>query len=188
MENRWICVGISGCTNGGKSTLANSLLSFFPGSVVVNQDTFFRSDDSPEHVVIPELNHKNWERLESVNWEPMIEQLEEILASPIPSAHSLLIVEGHIIFNHPKLRGIFNKKYFLTLNKDECLKRRVTRVYDPPDIPGYFELCVWPMYFTNLEDVKKHCPDVYYLDGTKKREVIFDSVVQDLKSYLKKNF
>ncbi|GIY48783.1 nicotinamide riboside kinase 1 [Caerostris darwini] len=182
MQTQWITVGISGCTNGGKTTLASALANRFSGSIVVNQDEYFRSDDSKEHVLIPELNHKNWERLESVNWDAMMEHLENIIHSPPPEKHSLLIVEGHIIFNHDKIRNLFQKKYFLTLNREECLRRRVQRVYEPPDVPGYFDICVWPMYLLNLQDVEKNCPDVKYFDGNSEKDDILKSVINDIES------
>ncbi|GFY00779.1 nicotinamide riboside kinase 1 [Trichonephila clavipes] len=186
MENKWILIGISGCTNAGKTTLTSTLAEHFLGTVVINQDQYFRSDDSKEHILIPELNHKNWERLESVNWDAMMENLENIVNSPPPQKNSLLIIEGHIIFNHPVIRKLFHKKYFLTLSREESLKRRITRVYDPPDVPGYFDLCVWPMYLLNLEDVKENCADVKFLDGNDNRVDIFENVKSDIESILNK--
>ncbi|CAL1290319.1 unnamed protein product [Larinioides sclopetarius] len=184
MDTKWTLIGISGCTNGGKTTLASALANHFPGSIVVNQDTYFRSDDSKEHILIPELNHKNWERLEAVDWEAMMAYLENIIFLPPPNDDSLLIVEGHIIFNHPKLRNIFHKRYFLTLDREECVRRRIQRVYDPPDIPGYFDKCVWPMYLLNLKDVRDNCPDVKYFDGNTKKECILECVLSDIQSLM----
>ncbi|GFT14216.1 nicotinamide riboside kinase 1 [Nephila pilipes] len=184
MESTWTLIGISGCTNAGKTTLASGLANHFPGSIILKQDDYFRSDDSKEHVLIPELNHKNWERLEAVNWDAMMDNLENIMHSVPPHKHSLLIIEGHIIFNHPVIRKMFQKRYFLTLDREECLRRRIQRVYDPPDVPGYFDLCVWPMYSVNLQDVKENCPDVKYFDGNEKIENIFQNVLSDIQSIM----
>ena len=181
MDNSWTVVGISGCTNSGKTTLASFLQKTFPGSVVINQDKFFRPDDSREHILIPELNHKNWDCLNAVNWDTMMEQVEQILSSEPPSHRSLLIIEGHIIFNYDPMEKLCHKKYFLTMNKEECFRRRCTRVYEPPDVPGYFEKCVWPMYLSNLEEINMKVTNVMYLDGTDKIENICEKVLQDLK-------
>ncbi|KFM73370.1 Nicotinamide riboside kinase 1, partial [Stegodyphus mimosarum] len=183
MDTKWILVGISGCTNAGKTTLASFLNEKYPGCVIVNQDHFFRSENSEHHIHIPELNHKNWERLEAVDWEAMMENLSEVTSKNPRNEKSLLIVEGHIIFNHPIVRNLFHKKYFLTLSKDECFKRRCTRVYDPADVPGYFEQCVWPMYLLNLEDVKENCSDVIYLDGASNLKQITEFVLSDLQAF-----
>ncbi|KAF8792046.1 Nicotinamide riboside kinase 1 like protein [Argiope bruennichi] len=184
MDSKWTLIGISGCTNGGKTTLASALANHFPGSIVVNQDKFFRSDDSKEHIIIPELNHKNWERLEAVDWDAMMADLEKTIHSKPPNKNSLLIVEGHIIFNHPKLRNIFDKRYFLTLDREECIRRRIQRVYDPPDIPGYFDMCVWPMYLLNLQDVQENCSGVKYFDGNSRKEEILECVLSDIQSIM----
>ncbi|XP_054718703.1 nicotinamide riboside kinase 1-like [Uloborus diversus] len=185
MAGKWTIVGISGCTNSGKTTLSKFLSSSFPGSVVINQDHYFRSDDSPEHIIIPELNHKNWERLEAVDWEAMMETLDKTLQTPPQNIPSLLIIEGHIIFNYPGFRKLFHKKYFLNMNKEECYKRRVHRVYTPPDIPGYFEKCVWPMYLSNLEEIKKNCENIIFLDGTGYIKTIHETVLKDLQKYFR---
>lgn len=184
MNTEWIVVGVSGCTNAGKTTLADALKEHFPGTIVINQDDYFRSDDSKEHIIIPELNHKNWEKLEAVNWDAMMERLEEIASSKPPQKHALLVVEGHIILNHPEIRKLFHKIYFLTLNREECARRRRTRVYNPPDIPGYFDIGVWPMFELNLKDVKANCPNVTYLDGADERKNIQSIVLNDLSLYI----
>ncbi|KAG8190654.1 hypothetical protein JTE90_001264 [Oedothorax gibbosus] len=184
MNGDWIVVGVSGCTNSGKTTLADALKEHFPGTVVINQDYYFRSEDAKEHIVIPELHHKNWEKLEAVDWDAMLAKLNEILSSPTSHKNALLIVEGHIIFNHPELRKIFHKMYFLTLNRTECARRRSFRVYNPPDIPGYFDMVVWPMYELNLKDVRDNFPNLLFLDGADDRKKIQSIVLNDLCGYL----
>lgn len=184
MNKNWTIVGISGCTNSGKTTLATSLRNHFLGTVVVNQDHYFRPDDSKEHILIPELNHKNWERLEAVNWDALMQYVTQSLSSEPVSANALLIVEGHIIFNYPPLEKLFHKKYFIKLDKEECYRRRITRVYDPPDIPGYFEKCVWPMYLSNLKEIEMKSSDVMYLNGTDTKESIYEKVLNDLKTFM----
>lgn len=186
MDKRWTIVGISGCTNSGKTTVASFLQKSFPGCVVLNQDTFFRPDDSKEHILIPELNHKNWDCLNAINWCALMQQVNQILSSKPSSNGNLFIIEGHLIFNYEPLEKLFHKKYFLTLDHDECFRRRCTRVYEPPDIPGYFEKCVWPMYLSNLEKIKNKSSDVIYLDGTDKVENICEKVLYDLKKHFSK--
>lgn len=184
MCKKWIKIGISGCTNGGKTTLSKFLQNYFSGCIVVNQDEFFRPDDSKEHTVIPELNHKNWDCLTAINWHALMEKVTRILNSEPTVDNALLIVEGHLIFNYLPLENIFHKKYFLKLNKEECTKRRNTRVYDPPDVPGYFEMCVWPMYLSNLQELEKKHTEIMFLDGADNPECISETVISDLKKYL----
>ncbi|KAJ8924568.1 hypothetical protein NQ315_000717 [Exocentrus adspersus] len=91
---------------------------------------------------------------------------------------SILIIEGFSIFNYEPMLHLFNLKYYFTLDQEECFKRRVKRVYEPPDCPGYFEKCVWPEYQQQLNEVKESVRDVKYLDGCDKNSV--DKILKDI--------
>lgn len=183
MLNDWILVGVSGVTNGGKTSLVNYLQKAFDGCVVLHQDDFFRSEYDDKHEMIPELNHANWEALSSVDWDKLHDAVAAS-TSQQPPGLKLMIIDGHIIFNNPKLAKVFDKRYFFTLPRDECLTRRLTRTYDPPDVPGYFDQVVWPMYLKNLQEVRDTQTDVTYLDGTQDMDELHKEVLQDLQSFL----
>lgn len=76
------------------------------------------------------------------------------------SSMNILIVEGFSILNFKPIEELCDLKYYFTLTKEECYKRRLTRVYEPPDCPGYFEACVWPEHVKQLEYVEKYVPHV----------------------------
>uniref|UniRef100_A0A131YT53 Nicotinamide/nicotinate riboside kinase n=1 Tax=Rhipicephalus appendiculatus TaxID=34631 RepID=A0A131YT53_RHIAP len=183
MLNNWIFVGVSGVTNGGKTSLVNHLRKAFEGCVVLHQDDFFRSEFDPKHEMITELNHANWETLSSVDWDKLMDAVAAC-TSRQPAGLKLIIVDGHIIFNNPRLNELFDKRYFFTLPRDECYTRRLTRTYDPPDVPGYFDKVVWPMYLKNLQEIKDTQIDVTYLDGTHDIDELHKKVLQDLRSFL----
>ncbi|XP_050036218.1 nicotinamide riboside kinase 1 [Dermacentor andersoni] len=184
MLNNWTFVGVSGITNGGKTSLLKYLQKVIPDCVVLHQDDFFRSEFDENHVMIPELNHANWEALSSVDWEKMQDAITAC-TSQQPAGQKLMIIDGHIIFNHPRLAKLFDKRYFLTLTREECYARRLTRTYEPPDVPGYFEKVVWPMYLKNLQEVKDTQPDITYLDGTEDMDILHKKVLEDLQKFLK---
>ncbi|GJQ84207.1 Nrk1 [Trypoxylus dichotomus] len=96
----------------------------------------------------------------SGNLTDLQEKIKEML---IKKKVNILIVEGFCIFYHKPIESLCNLKYFVTLNKEECHKRRLKRVYEPPDCPGYFEHCVWPEYLRQLEDVKSTIKNVHYI-------------------------
>lgn len=183
MPSNWIFVGVSGVTNGGKTSLVNHLQKTFPGSVVFHQDDFFRSEFDEEHEMIAELNHANWETLSSVDWCKFLDAIK-VRTAQQPAERTLVIIDGHIIFNHPELAKFFDKRYFFTLTKEQCLVRRLTRTYDPPDVPGYFEKVVWPMYLKNLEEVKATANDVIYIDGSQDMGEVHEKVLEDLRGFL----
>lgn len=75
-----------------------------------------------------------------------IEEMKSSFASESVHSIRLLIVEGILVLNVSHLSRLMNRMYMITLPKDECRRRRLTRNYDPPDVPGYFDVVVWPMY------------------------------------------
>lgn len=174
-------MGISGVTNGGKTSLVKHLMKKFEGSEVIHQDDFFRSEDDEHHQMVTELNHANWESLTSVDWDKLLAVLESKLAMPPKGRTGLLMLDGHIIFNHPKLVELFDRKYFFTLSKEECFRRRQQRHYVPSDPPGYFDLVVWPMYLQNKQEMEQHLHDVVYLDGAADLHSIHQSVQRELQ-------
>lgn len=90
---QWLVIGISGVTCGGKSSLSNDVFDYFkerqgheikPGIElkrvhILHQDTYYRSIDHPNHQKIEKLNHINWEIIESIDMEKMINDITEIL-------------------------------------------------------------------------------------------------------------
>ncbi|XP_073873786.1 nicotinamide riboside kinase 1 isoform X4 [Macaca fascicularis] len=74
----------------------------------------------------------------------------------------ILIIEGFLLFNYN------------------------TRVYEPPDSPGYFDGHVWPMYLKHRQEMQDITWEVVYLDGTKSEEDLFLQVYEDLIQELAK--
>lgn len=95
----------------------------------------------------------------------------------------MLFVEGIMIYNYKPLLPHFNKKYFFTLDKETCLKRRLGRHYLPPDKEGYFEQAVWPRYLEYKQEID-NLPDIVHLDGTTSSASIRGKVLEDLQQLL----
>ncbi len=53
----------------------------------------------------------------------------------------------------------------MTLEKEECEKRRSKRAYDPPDVKGYFDKVVWPAYVGHRETAEALDAAVTMLSG-----------------------
>jgi Uridine kinase len=92
----------------------------------------------------------------------------------------ILIIEGFLLFNDKKLANLCHHKYFLTLTRDQCWARRSVRIYDPPDVPGYFDLCVWPEYEKYRDQVFKEVPDVTVIDGNRDRTSVLKQVLLEI--------
>lgn len=80
-------------------------------------------------------------------------------------------------------KALFDKRFFVTLPKDVCQKRRSERIYFPPDPPGYFEECVWPMYIHNRKHFESFhtSHEIIYMDGTQSDHDIFSIVRQHIQ-------
>jgi nicotinamide/nicotinate riboside kinase len=89
----------------------------------------------------------------------------------------ILIIEGFLIFNDKKLADLCHCKYFLTLTREQCWARRSIRTYDPQDVPGYFDQCVWPGYEKHHDEVFKQVPNVIVIDGNQDRTSVLKQVL-----------
>ncbi|XP_058125995.1 nicotinamide riboside kinase 2 [Anopheles ziemanni] len=265
----WLVIGVSGVTNGGKTTLAKSLETYFASQqnkgffkenltlnkvVSLCQDDYFLPVDSPKHTVIEKLNHINWEILSSIDMERMCLDIMKILGHKfiLYNCHQLrqsadegtvvggeqsvdsmvedeednifadhflsnflskydengggrttnlikksknesyqnmniklniLLLEGFLIFNNPFTLDLCSIKFHIHLPYERCYARRLQRVYDPPDVVGYFEMCVWPMYEKHFQEFKDR-KDIYILNGEIPQENIFNYVLNCVKDLL----
>uniref|UniRef100_A0A7N9DBU8 Nicotinamide riboside kinase 2 n=1 Tax=Macaca fascicularis TaxID=9541 RepID=A0A7N9DBU8_MACFA len=143
-------------TNGGKTTLTNSLLRALPNCCVIHQDDFFKPQDQ---IAVGEDGFKQWDVLESLDMEAMLDTVQAWLSSPqkFARAHGvsvqpeasdthILLLEGFLLYSYKPLVDLYSRRYFLTVPYEECKWRRSTRNYTVPDPPGLFDGHVWPMY------------------------------------------
>lgn len=180
-------------TNGGKTTLAKSLQKHLPNCSVISQDDFFKPESE---IDIDENGFLQYDVLEALNMEKMMSAVSCWMENPGSSAGPaalesaqgvpILIIEGFLLFNYKPLDTIWNRSYFLTVPYEECKRRRSTRVYEPPDPPGYFDGHVWPMYLKHRQEMSSITWDIVYLDGTRSEEDLFSQVYEDVKQELEK--
>lgn len=186
---QWLVIGISGVSCGGKSTLASGLNEFFSNNKnkeiktnlvvgethVINQDTYFLSMDDPRHIWVEQLGHYNWDVMTALDMDKMIQDIRFTLKDNFtlydktntfqkPQRINILIIEGFLIFNHPQLLQLTQVKFHIHLPYEKSFARRQARVYDPPDVPGYFEMIVWPMYERHFREFRD-CEDIIMLNG-----------------------
>ncbi|KAL6267205.1 hypothetical protein P5V15_000282 [Pogonomyrmex californicus] len=190
LSKQVIVIGISGATCSGKSTLANKIHNDYPTSIMVRQDDYFLPPDDPRHVKIEELNHMNWELITSLDMQKMYSDVVRIFASRRENASDskiLLILDGFLLFKHKAITNLCNCKYFLTLTKERCWDRRKNRIYDPPDVPGYFDKVVWPEYVKYENEVRQNeelYKTVTFIDGSKDLEEVYEIVSKDIGELL----
>ncbi|KAF4521682.1 hypothetical protein B566_EDAN009148 [Ephemera danica] len=212
---RWLVIGISGVTCGGKSTLASKLHSLYPNSRILNMDSFFLSPDDPRHTRAPGLTHNNWERLGAIDTEKWQDTIKSILDSspeslpadsenipnfestsidndfkptvPVPAVNkALLILDGFLALNDSWTASQCDVKFYITLTKEQCWERRKNRHYEPADIPGYFEACVWPEHLRTKQEVQDISPDVVLIDGSKPRLESLNLMLTHINAFMAK--
>ncbi|XP_059774744.1 nicotinamide riboside kinase 2 isoform X3 [Balaenoptera ricei] len=157
-------------TNGGKTTLTNSLLKSLPNCCVIHQDDFFKPQDQ---IAVGEDGFKQWDVLESLDMEAMLSTVQAWMSSSrkFARAHGvsvqldasdthILILEGFLLYSYN------------------------TRRYMVPDPPGLFDGHVWPMYQKYKREMEANSVEVVYLDGTKSREELFHQVLEDIQNSL----
>ncbi|XP_056137033.1 nicotinamide riboside kinase 1 isoform X2 [Lampris incognitus] len=189
-----LIVGIGGMTNGGKSTLARSLHQQIPNSCIIAQDAFFKDDSV---VPVDSNGFKQYDMLDALHMDEMMSEVDSWCRDPesflalqglvtghaAPSGQDkvyMLIVEGFLIFNYRPLNQLMDKSYVMEIPYDVCKKRRSSRVYTPPDPPGYFDGHVWPMYLKNRKELESMVTGIVLLDGLKSKEELLASVYDDI--------
>ncbi|XP_073490247.1 nicotinamide riboside kinase 1 isoform X2 [Aquarana catesbeiana] len=163
-------VGIGGVTNGGKTTLANELLKGLSNCSKISQDDYFKPD---AEVATNERGFKRYDELEALEMEKMMSTVQSWISQHNKCASSedklnivqercentvhFLVVEGFLLYHYD------------------------SRVYQPPDPPGYFDGYVWPMYLKHKKEMDKVQRDIVFIDGTKPQGEILCFVNNDIK-------
>ena len=174
-------IGIGGGTNSGKTTLCKTIAEDFPGCFIFNQDKYFKTIEEAKLSFLD--CDINWEKCEALNMDDLVKDVKGKINE---KRYRIIIVEGHLVLNYPPLVELFDVTVFITLNYDLAFKRRLTRTYDPPDSPEYFENVVWPGYLSILNEVSnvlhfKSRP--IFLDATDPNNC-YCSIYDLVKSYL----
>ncbi|XP_068092698.1 nicotinamide riboside kinase 1 isoform X2 [Hyperolius riggenbachi] len=186
-------VGIGGVTNGGKTTLANKLLKILPNCSLIRQDDYFKPESEVE---TDERGFKQYDVLEALEMEKMMlavvswitqhsrsaspEEKSNLVPGRCENQVHFLIVEGFLLYQYKPLDDVIDRRYFITVPYEECKRRRSTRVYEPPDPPGYFDGHVWPMYIKHKDEMDTVHREIVFIDGTKPQEDILSFVYTDI--------
>lgn len=168
---------------------------------LIRQDDYFYSIDSVHHVWIPELNHINREHLGALNNEKMCKDLNDILGKDYtvytnrsnssagcsdrsPKSLNIMIIEGYLVFNQIDINRLIQVRLCMQISFEDCLARRVRRIYPQPTPSGYFEQYVWPLYQTHFA-AYKYYNNLLILDGgTSTREQCSSQALEWISKFL----
>jgi uridine kinase len=198
--NATIFVGIAGGTGSGKTTLAEKIHEKFPGSVLINQDSYYRdrSDLSFE-----EREKINFDHPDSLEFSLLKQHLIDLkngnaIEQPTYSFHlharekhttwiepaSIVLVEGILIFASPDVRDLFDIKIFVETDDDVRVLRRIERDMrersrDFNSVKEQYLNTVKPMHTAFVEPSKKYA-DIIILEGGH-NQVAIDLIISKLK-------
>ena len=138
-----IFIGIAGGTGSGKMTLTEHLKQHFGDDIsVVHHDSYYKYQDRP----FEERCKQNYDHPDAFETDLMVEQLKELKAGkaircPVYSyadhqrtsetelirPSKVVIVEGILIFQDPRLREMLDIKIFVETDADVRILRRALR-------------------------------------------------------------
>ena len=180
-----IFIGIAGGTGSGKTTLTEHLKQHFGDDIsVVHHDSYYRYQDRP----FEERCKQNYDHPDAFETDLMVEQLKALKAGkpircPVYSyaehqrtnetqlvlPSKVVIVEGILIFQDPRLREMLDIKIFVETDADVRILRRALRdVRDRgrtlESVITQYLTTVKPMHEQFVEPSRKYA-DIIVLEG-----------------------
>jgi uridine kinase len=144
MKNKICIVGIAGGTASGKTTIVRRIKEKFGDDIVViNHDSYYKAHDDLSYEDRSRLNYdhpesfdtdlmiqdikklKNNEEIDMPVYDYTIHNRSDATVHVVPK--QVIIVEGILILENPKLRKLMDIKVFVDTDADERLMRRIRR-------------------------------------------------------------
>ncbi|NCT56220.1 MAG: uridine kinase [Legionella sp.] len=179
MTQQNIILGITGPSASGKSLLANTIVNGLGSDqvVVISEDSYYKDNS---HLSFEERENINYDHPDAFDHALLAEHLKrlkrgEYVEVPIYShskhvrlpetrsvgGHSIIVVEGILLFSEEKLRSMMDIRIFMSAPLDVCLMRRLTRDVverhrSVESVLHQYETTVRPMYLQFIEPSSRY--------------------------------
>ncbi len=197
-----LVIGVAGGTGSGKTTVVKKIAHCFPEQVVVlPQDAYYRDQSD---LPMEERRRVNYDHPLAFDNHLLIEHVKTLLKGepvnqPIYSfitytrkgetilvqPQDIIIVEGILILEDPKIRQILDVKVFVDTDADERFIRRLKRDIQErgrsiDSIIDQYTQVVRPMHLQFVEPTKRYA-DIIIPEGGD-NEVAIDILVSKIKT------
>jgi uridine kinase len=148
-------IGIGGVSTAGKTTTANKIRELFPGLriSILCQDDYVKAVED-----IPRIQDRiDWESPDSIDHQRLIQTIHS------ESKHNeLVIAEGLMIFHHPEVNALFDKRIFVSIDYQIFKQRKLLDNRWGHEPEWYIEH-IWESFlrFGRIEPTA----DILFLDG-----------------------
>lgn len=205
MNKQRIIIGISGPSASGKSLLATTIVDELGSKEVkvLPEDSYYKDRSD---ITLEERAKINYDHPDAFDHELLISHLQDFMQGKsiqVPkydfanhcrasetievSGHSILVIEGIMLFAEPALRELMDIKIFMDTSLDTCFIRRLRRDMTSrgrtlDSILDQYETTVKPMYIQFIEPAKRYA-DVIVPRGGENR-IAIDMIKAKMKELL----
>ena len=200
-----IIIGVFGGTGSGKTTIVNQIVSDFNASdiQVISQDAYYKDNSNITYEARCLLN---FDHPEAIDFELLYQHLSalkngETIEQPVYnfkthnrtdktleiSPKKILILEGILIMNYPKLRSLLDLKVFIDTNTDMRMERRVKRDISergrtPKEVMDRYLNTLKPMHDQFIEPMKIHADMV--IENHENASINLNMLIAKIKSLI----
>ncbi len=205
-QKRPIVFGVAGGTASGKTTVARSILAGVGAAQVayLAHDAYYKD---MSHLAFAERARLNYDHPDSLETDLLVQHVEKLLTSnsvQVPiydftehrrtaqttcvNASPIILVEGILIFTHPRLRDLMDIKVYVDTDPDVRFIRRMSRDMQERGrsldsiVKQYLET-VRPMHLEFVEPSKRYADVIIPRGGM--NQVALDMVVSRLVELLR---
>ncbi|APF16890.1 uridine kinase [Caldithrix abyssi] len=202
---RGILIGIAGASGSGKTLVANTIIERLGSDkvVLIQEDSYYKDlSDIP----LDARAGRNFDHPDAFDHDLLAEHLTKLLqgktvAHPIydykthsrlketrtVGPHTIVILEGILVLNEPKLRNLMDIRVFIDTALDICFIRRLQRDIEErgrsvESVITQYENTVRPMYFQFIEPSKRYADIIIPRGG--KNLVAIDILTTKIRSLL----